>query len=688
MKKLIVILSVLVLPFFVKAQCGPYTSSSPISLTAQSFQVIRGVSIDGGGGGVIPIALTDCHDIRITGSNITNSGQTVGISLYNCYNITIDSCVITSVGAGVYAQNCPKGGIKIIANYFSNMHRTLVGGQPTHGQMVQFNTVNTTNMVQSVVKFNRLEDFDGQSDPEDAISMFKSNGTSLQPIEISYNYIRRNVPISRTGGGILLGDNGGSWQVSHDNVLVSPGDYGIGIAGGDNMSQTSNKVYSPAHPGSTVANVAISYFNWTPGTNTCTNNTMSGNVVNWYSDRFPSVNNVFSGTGANACTPVQTGNTFGAAIDGTILPAVLAPVCTLVPVIAYSPAINIFIKGTAISSLTPTNTGGAPDAYSVSPGLPAGLSFDTSTGVISGTPTNVQTAANYTVTATNGAGSASFVVRITVNPAIPIISYLTPQIYIAGTAISVLNPSSTGGPVTSYSVSPVLPSGLILNPASGAISGTPVITSPATAYTVTASNITGTGTKVITITVRPALPSIIYAPSTNNYTYGSTIVPLSPVNLGGVTTSYAINTALPSGLSFNTSTGVISGTPVAATATATYTVTATNTSGTGTANVIITVNPATLIIVANTQQKPQGTANPTLTYTISGWVHGDSPAVFTTGVSISTTAITGSSIGSYPITASAAVAPNYNIVFIDGVLIVTGTGVYKLNHRFKLYPFS
>ena len=43
-------------------------------------------------------------------------------------------------------------------------------------------------------------------------------------------------------------------------------------------------------------------------------------------------------------------------------------------------------QGTAMTSLTPTVTG-TVTGYSVSPALPAGLSLNTSSGAVSGTPT-------------------------------------------------------------------------------------------------------------------------------------------------------------------------------------------------------------------------------------------------------------------------------------------------------------
>ncbi len=52
--------------------------------------------------------------------------------------------------------------------------------------------------------------------------------------------------------------------------------------------------------------------------------------------------------------------------------------------------------------------------YSISPALPTGLSFDTLTGVISGTPTALSPATNYVVTAVNGSGTSTYTLNITV----------------------------------------------------------------------------------------------------------------------------------------------------------------------------------------------------------------------------------------------------------------------------------
>src|SRR5207244_1346518 len=58
----------------------------------------------------------------------------------------------------------------------------------------------------------------------------------------------------------------------------------------------------------------------------------------------------------------------------------------------------LFRVGVAATPASPTVSGGAPTLYDVQPALPAGLSIDPATGVISGTPTASATTTPYVVT--------------------------------------------------------------------------------------------------------------------------------------------------------------------------------------------------------------------------------------------------------------------------------------------------
>jgi MBG domain (YGX type)/Bacterial Ig-like domain (group 3) len=82
------------------------------------------------------------------------------------------------------------------------------------------------------------------------------------------------------------------------------------------------------------------------------------------------------------------------------------------------------------------------------------------------------------------------------------------------------------------------------------------------------------------------------------------------------------------------------------------------------------ITPAPLVITANNQAKVYGQANPALTVSYSAFGNGDSSSSLTTLPTITTTATTSSPVGSYPITASGAVDPNYAISYVAGTLTV------------------
>ena len=276
-----------------------------------------------------------------------------------------------------------------------------------------------------------------------------------------------------------------------------------------------------------------------------------------------------------------------------------------------------------MTTVVPTSSGGTATSWSISATLPAGLTFDTSTGAISGTPTAITSAATYTVTASNSGGSATTTVTILVNDAAPVIAYNPSSLTLTkGSAMSTVTPSSTGGTVTSWSISPALPAGLTFNALTGAVSGTPTSVSTSNSYTVTATNLGGSGTAVLTIQVNDVSPySIVYSGSPFTLTKGTAMTTATPTASGGTVTSWSISPSLPSGLVFSTSTGAISGTPTVMSTLTQYTVTASNTGGSSTVTVSILINdvaPSAIVYNGNPFTLTKGTAMTTVTPTLSG----------------------------------------------------------------------
>ncbi|MEM7181395.1 MAG: putative Ig domain-containing protein [Spirochaetota bacterium] len=257
--------------------------------------------------------------------------------------------------------------------------------------------------------------------------------------------------------------------------------------------------------------------------------------------------------------------------------------------LTYSGSPYTYTKTTAITTNTPTFSGSVTSC-TASPTLPTGLSIDSTTCAISGTPTATQSATDHTITAANSYGSTTATINITVNGIPP--SSLTytgsPYSYDNGTAISSVTPSYSGT-VTSCAASPTLPTGLSLS-STCVLSGTPTADQSATDHTITASNSYGSTTATINITVSSTPPSSLsYSGSPYTYVKDAAITTATPT-VSGTVTSCSASPTLPSGLSIDSTTCAISGTPTATQAATTHTITASNTHGSTTADIVVTVN--------------------------------------------------------------------------------------------------
>ena len=98
---------------------------------------------------------------------------------------------------------------------------------------------------------------------------------------------------------------------------------------------------------------------------------------------------------------------------------------------------------------------------------------------------------------------------------------------------------------------------------------------------------------------------------------------------------------------------------------ANYRLTTISSSGTG------AVTKRLLTVTADDKRRFQGTANPQLTVSYSGFAPGDDVSSLIEAARASTSAVPASAIGTYPITASGAIATNYAFTYIPGSLAVT-----------------
>ncbi|TDN78992.1 uncharacterized protein YhjY with autotransporter beta-barrel domain [Stakelama pacifica] len=259
--------------------------------------------------------------------------------------------------------------------------------------------------------------------------------------------------------------------------------------------------------------------------------------------------------------------------------------------------------GTAYSQPLSATGGTAPYSYAVSTGtLPAGLTL-AGNGTLSGTP-DAAGSVSFTVTATDAFGTSGAVgYTLTIAKAAQTISFTAPaDIALGSGPVTLVAAASSGLPVSFVAATPsvctvagdqatLVASGTCTIEAQQAgnenIAAAPLVSR---SFTITAAGL---------VAVQPQ------APVTG--TVGQQLTPVQPVTASGGTKpyAYALSAALPSGLEFSPSTGVLSGTPVADAENVSVTVTVTDAAGQS-AQAGFTITIAAPAITLSPESLPDG----------------------------------------------------------------------------------
>jgi len=238
--------------------------------------------------------------------------------------------------------------------------------------------------------------------------------------------------------------------------------------------------------------------------------------------------------------------------------------------------------------------------------------------------------------------------------------------------------------IAAYTIDKPLPPGLVFDPATGIISGTPTTIFPVTTYTITAHNTYGTGTATLVIGVTSIVAQTITFPALGSVVYGAANFNASATSTNStIPITYASNNTSVATVDAG---GTINITGVGQTAiTASQAGNATYSAATPVSQVL-TVTPATINVAVNNQTKVYGAANPVFTVNYTGFVYNETASVITKLPSIITTATVTSPVGTYPINGSGATAANYIFTYTAGTLTITPAPLLiTANNQTRIY---
>lgn len=196
---------------------------------------------------------------------------------------------------------------------------------------------------------------------------------------------------------------------------------------------------------------------------------------------------------------------------------------------------------------------------------------------------------------------AWFDIRVVAQPAPAFTISSSSETKTAGTTLTGYTITSTGGLIDSYTVSnlsTLTSLGLAFDTSTGLISGTPTGLATNQSFVITALSAAGSATRTFTLSVVVALPAFTLSSASETKIVGNALTGYSINSTGGLIDSYTVSnsSSLTSlGLTFDTSTGLISGTPSVVTSSTAFTITALNATGSANQTFTLTVNAAPVV---------------------------------------------------------------------------------------------
>jgi len=529
-----------------------------------------------------------------------------------------------------------------------NLSWSAPGDDGSTGTATAYIIKYSTSSIATDTQFNAATDVTGEPTPSVAGTSESMTVTGLTPGQTYYFAMKTQdeVPNTSTLSNCV---SAAAKQVAVNNppVLASIGDKSVNEnvlltftlsasdADGDTLTYAANTL-----PSGATLNSSTGAFSWTP----------SYSQAGSYSITF-SVNDGHTGTDSETIT-ITVNNVNRAPVLGTLTDK------------------SVNENATLTFTVTATDADSDTLTYSATSGLPSGATLNSSTGAFSWTPSYSQSG-TYSVTfrvsdATLNDSKTITITVVNVNQ-VPVLASISNKTVAENATLTfTLSATDADGDTLTYSVN-TLPSNATLDSSGGAFSWTPSYSQSGT-YSLTFSVSDGHGgiaSRSCTITVTnvnraPVLASIGDKIVTENSTLSFTVTASDPD--GGTLILSA--SSLPSGATFNTSSGAFSWTPGYNQA-GTYSgvhFQVTDGSLTDSEDITITVNNNNQIPVLAAIGNKSVTENSTLSFTLSA-TDADGDTLTYSANTLPSAATLNSSTGAFSWTPNSSQAGTYSVTF-------------------------